>query len=683
MKQEHMAGSKKNTVKYGNFIEYVNFEDVVNYSQPSILTLGTQNCIIKARRSPKFVSELWKRRGYKKLETTFCTKKTEENFKYNNLSGHFKWDTKYDQEIFVRHYGNNMIVSDNLIDWIQINTTDFTLTEAEWNYTSWWDDDIKQQVLLFVNGEEINTVNRWDGYLTRVSSVVDNVVTLKDKRFPDTEEPGTIYIGCILYEYTSIKGNEVFLSSFPSSDLTNALVASPINTGKLYGHKIRTGKDFKPHTILTYKNHVFYADKNQNVVFASKSIGGDDYINLDWTVPIPVTDGYTFICDNLVVGMFNVRDGVLVGCKNNEWHYITDKKYNYGVTDALNPAGVEIYHLWIEQKMTSGDQQGLKHQWLGRINQTDLVFVSEEPSLSYVNWGSEILNESQNSFDSGDAADSRNYGKLGRGNIVNLSRRVEREFDYIESNKLWNKATKTYYKKWILMAVPEMGRTYIYDFELGATDLGGWQPPQTLPMGAYVEKDGKLYGYSFTDSSVYEMFSGFTDDGTSIKTHVVGYFDDMNYPFSKKHEDRFFILGRASEGTKFKIKSYYDFGTNGETGELFVSARPQYKWDFMEGGQSVPNTDENKYFYDKHSDKMDSNRYLLLLSGWTKMDKIGNSFYRRQFQIFEDESDTEWMIIAFGSNATLTGESDISSEMFGEEVGYDNSKDYINDPNEC
>jgi hypothetical protein len=684
-----MIGSNKLTkeisVNYKNIVSFVNNEDSVNSTLPNIITNGSLNILLKARKSNgQFVSEIYKRKGYTPLKQTICCGE-EKYLKYgnNNLRGHFRWDTRSNKSLYVRHYGNNMIVSDNLTDWIQIGLTDNTQSDYKWNYTSWWDDKKKQQVLVFVNGQNENEVFRWDGDLDRVSGVNGNIVTLSNK-WANVQTPGKIWIGCKEYAYEKIEKNKIYLTIADPTIKINCLVATGIEKSQLVNHKTFTGRTFKPSLVLTFKNHIFYADIDQNVLFISKNgsnENGGDWKDLGSNVITQVRDGYSFICDNLIVGMFNVKDGVLIGCKNNEWHYITGNEYNTNITanTAINPNGVEIYMRWNMQKLTSGDQQGLKDQWLGRINQANLTFISEEPTLNYVDWGSEILNSSQNSYDSGDSTDSSNYGKIGRGNIEILSQNVFNDFKYIQENNYWEYGTMLYYKGSLYISLPKMGRTYIYDSLIGI-----WQPPQTLPFGALtIGQDGKLYGYDYNDTRVYEVFKGYNDNGKSYKTHIVTYFDDMNYPYHKKSENQFFFMAKANEGTEWKIRTYYDFGENGTKSDYIITARPQHKWDIIEGAQSKPRTDEDIFQFDHYADNMDENKYWSLVTAFVDLENTGDNFYKRQIQITEQKKDTGWVIFSFGTNTVAINENNGSNKVFGEELSYSNEKSSFIDPTEC
>ena len=610
------------------------------------LAFGSLNVFIKGRGT-----EIHSRLGTKSVVKHKCDLGDYKPRGYNGnvLKGKFDFRNGRNKEITMKHIGNNMLVSDNLSDWSQImGSEDFV--DFDWNYTTWWDDSIKSNIAVFTNGSFPNKVFSWTGAITTVTQTTSTSIIVDDSfglQHPDKK----IMICCTEYEYESITGNEIKLKNFNGSldFMKGCQVVSAVQEEKLINHPVLSGEGFVPSLLTRQKNHIFYADKNQNLLFVSNSTGTNGFANLSsnfisTTFVLGATEGYYFNLDGSPVALLPVKDGVLVFCSNDVVHYIRKKLVNVTVAETTITGAV-----WEIANFTIGEQQAVKHQWLATISQSEITYFSEENKLSTINFAFESGgNEQANSVDGGNGI--KNFAGNNKINI--LSNDIKNEFEYITRKNLWADSRVSYFDEFALLAVPKFGRTYFYDFENGF-----FQPPQTLSFAAYSVREGKLYGHKYETDDVQEIFIGRSDNGSPYVKSVATHSDYLGYFDSYKDESHFMMMGYATENTVFDIFILRDekFEHNKIKVENSIHPLTGKKENHVfqnNGYEKLPNSLKTDILFME-----ESFNELLRIHAIKELTVSGKSYLARQIIIHTDSIDSQFILTAFGTNSKVSDTS--------------------------
>lgn len=650
---------------YTNPNGYFNNENLFMSSGTSAMCGGSLNVKVSGRITPMGYKTYWEKRpGYTRVDNGICGGK-ERQYGRNNLSGKFDYAPFQDGEVHVKHYGNNMLVSRDMINWLQVGNTTDGFSDVEWNYVKWWDNEKEQFILVFVNGQRVNEVSYWDGILSEVAYISSSSVITSTYFIPDTKAKGNVWIGCFSFEYTEIKDNKIYLSGGQNTTTISigSLIGSAVKTTKLQGHTNYKSDKFKPCTLAVFKNHIYYADYAQPIVFVSNSLSSMAFRDLSYSnnplLPTLAKEGFTYALDDLVVSLSNTMDGVVVGCRNDRSWLLTSKLFNWFANKQVtNPSGAQDYVDWQYTEIGAGRQQGFKHQWLTAVSSTYLTYITREPTLTSVT-STNQFNFGRNSYL--ESGGNVNDTSMGSAQLKNKSNAILNDIEYLEKMKYWKKASLTLYKGLEIILTPEIGRAYIYD-----TVNQLWHAPYTWSLGGLAIHDGKLYGYSKDDTRVYLMNTGTSDDGITITSHLVFYHDDFALPHQLKKEDKFFYKMLASSNTVFDGRIYYDYGDKGQQSDFYINFLNQSAKDTSEQSSSKPLTSVDKFNFGLHEDLAMGDNYKIYKNAFFYIPDKSQDFKTRRIQLYESSKDTSWEIISLGTNTTLSINYDIANEDFGE-----------------
>lgn len=412
--------------------------------------------------------------------------------------------------------------------------------------TPWYNSTEKLDELLFVNHS--STLRRWNGAIAIVSSIPDGThitktgsTTWAQNRFYTA---GNKTMVCVrtgtVYTYTAGETS----TNLTVSDSTG-LVAGDILYQSIVSNSNIPESGYVTDNIFSFNNNVFYSSEGDSRVFMS--------VNTDPTTFAPSSpriagQGNTFTLDGA-----GAKFGIIAG---KVVMFVGDLAYLPTFTPIT--VGSTLAETIVVQVRSFGSNQGAHSQ--ETLIQVDdaIVLLSKEPALR--------LYES--------------FEQITDRTIKALSNPIKPDFDAED----WTNAVGAWHGSRVFMHSRANSKTYILEW---IEDAEGsvrryWNPPQTLPVGAFIQDSGYLYSASSGDGKTLLLFNGSSDyvydfsGATASKTPIEAVMKLAYNPYGKrgnlKSHDELMVEGEISPNTDDLLcQLEYDFGGATAINEQYIN----------------------------------------------------------------------------------------------------------------
>jgi len=218
------------------------------------------------------------------------------------------------------------------------------------------------------------------------------------------------------------------------------------------------------------------------------------------------------------------EQNMYISCGKNYWYQITFTQS----TDALN---AQIYENVVPNRLKTGALQGSQSQEFIGKDKNNVVFITNEPTLSTL---------------------GRVEAILGTPQTTDISWPIINDFNSYD----FTDGSVAYWKNYLLIAVPKEGLIRIYN----QTDPKDqyWEAPQTIPVSRFSIIDGNLYGHSYLTSDSYKLFDGQNDIGEPIEAFAKFSFMNEGNRVKKKGFNLWWTEGYISQNGKLTLGIQYD-----------------------------------------------------------------------------------------------------------------------------
>jgi len=334
-------------------------------SAPNLMVSGSKNVYKKKN------GNLAIREGQKRLGVANST--------LSGISSEFVWDTSWGSTFTLVVSNSNLyVVSDNV--WYSIQSS---LTKTRYVFDKWWDNTLKKDDCLFVNGT--SNLYKWGGGFGLLASTTATTIVL-DRTVAIAHLPltsGSVVVNGTTYAYTGVSGSTLTgVTPDPTAQAVNSGVLETVTTTSNKPDSTMNN-DF----IKVVNNQLYVGSYTSRFCYISSNT---DYTN--FTIPTPRLIGSPelIVLDANGVGI-GVRQGnACLGYGKNGWAIISFSDVTVGTTltnvttKTLKPVALlqaPLAHEFI-------DSVGDNLVYLGQDNQVhsfgdfNNLFVAGYPSLS-------------------------------------------------------------------------------------------------------------------------------------------------------------------------------------------------------------------------------------------------------------------------------------------------------------
>lgn len=318
-----------------------------------------------------------------------------------------------------------------------------------------------------------------------------------------TNSAGTVVIEGTEYSYTGgdTTGTLTGVTPDPTSITNRVMVYEKVST--LANSSITDLPNTIKNTYISIlTNQVYIADSKSRLVYISK-VG--DYTDFGFSSPRLTSDGEILTLNGNVTGFIASDTEMYISAGSDQWYFT---KFELS-SDLVN-------RLLQVRQLKTGAGQGASTQEFISKSKNAIMFVSADKTLSQLAQVENIVTPQTQV----------------------LSDPVKPDFE--EGVYLFGDSI--YWKDKMYIAVPSIGKVFIYD-----TEKGYWQPPHTLPVRRFSIIGGHLYGHSSTTEETYQLY-------------VDGVFSDNNNVIYSRARFPYNSFGRKNRA---KLKNYSFYYTEG------------------------------------------------------------------------------------------------------------------------
>ena len=582
---------------------YVSSFDKTNLAE-NVLVGGSQN-VYKKLNGNLAVRPGQKRRGVANSALSAC-------------SSSFVWNTSWGAT-FTPVIANSKlyIVADNV--WYVLQSS---LTKTRYVFDKWWNNTLKKDQLLFVNGTD--DMQMWSGGFGLISSTTATTIVL-DRTITASllTASGTVVVNATTYTYTGSSGSTLTGVTPNPTGEANA-------SGVLQSVVVSTNTpaaDFLTDFIKVINNQVYCGSYTSRLIYISQNT---DYTN--YVVPSPTIAGSPELItlDGAAKGI-GVRQGqAYVGFGSGSWASIVFTDITVGTTLTRKTT--------VDVKPVATGQAPYAHEFIATVGD-NIVYLAQDQQVRY----------------------------LGSANtaFVTVYPSLSQELATELAEETFTGGTLTSIGEFIYITAPNSGKVYLRQ-ERTRLDQNGtvvaerlWHSPFVWNLVKVDDLNGTTIGFSNANPQIYDLWdtNQWYDDSPSDEALPYECVASLSYRTGGKREnlqsfDKVFTEGYIVPGTSLQLTVNYNY----QGAENILS---QYV-----NSVAYPAT----YFAPAPSSLGDSSLGEESLgTGGTETDEGISKFKNiNQFSLtncFEyqpvyssNETNAQWEILAVGTNATQEGE---------------------------
>ena len=373
--------------------------------------------------------------------------------------------------------------------------------------------------------------------------------------------------------------------------------------------------NFNSSLISVVQGQVYIGSATNASVYISKY---QNYLDYSFTKPLRVVgEGQVVTLDAPPTGFRPQEDVMYLTAGLNYW-------YNIVITlsaDLLSES-MTVARLKTNQLQAAQSQEFITH------DKNDIIFLSKEPVLNSL---------------------GRVAGVITTPQMTDLSYSIINDFNAYD----FTDGCADYFKNFVLVAIPQEGLIRIYN-QTNPKDIY-WEAPLTYPVSRFYKVNGELYGHSYNSVESYKLLDGYNFNGEPIPADAVFAFDAHGVRSQSKSFDEWFVDGYISQNGVLTIKSQAD-----------LDGCAAYQMNEIDGSDTaivcISGSDASlgKVSLGKNplGSSIGSTTNTPLPPNFRAIKTFNRvPFYLNQLSFSSSALDFQWEITSFGTNASMTSES--------------------------
>ena len=561
---------------------------------------------------------------YKKLSGTFAVRPGQKrrgvaNSALSAVSSEFVWNTSWASTY-------NMTVSDGKL-WVVADDIWYpllTTTQTRYVFDKWWNDSLKKDQVIFVNGTD--DLFMWSGGFGLLASATANTIVL-DRTITEsflTSASGTVVVNGTTYTYTGSAGSTL-------TGVTPSPAAEPVDSGVLQSVVTTSNKPnsgFLSDFLKIINNQVYVGSYTSRLIYISDDT---DYTN--YTVPSDRGAGDPEIITLDGVGMgIAVRQGqAYVGFGSGSWAAISFTDIAVG-TNLINVVNVDV-------KPVAIGQAPYAHEFIDTVGD-NIIYLAQDQQVRF-------LGSSNDSFTTVYPSLSQEIAtELSQEDFTGGSLRCIGEFTYV--------------------CAPNTGTVYLYQVRNRIDPSGAvvaerlWHSPFIWNVTAVDDLNGEVVGYSNANPQIYDLWDTgqYYDDSPSDEELPYECVLALSYRGVSRRQglwsfDKVFTEGYMDPGTTLTVTVNYNYDGSESQLTQFVNSL-QYPATFLSmDAASLGDESLGESSLGSGGEESD----ILSLPKF----KVINQFslvncFEFQEVYTSNEANANWEILAVGSNEQVEAE---------------------------
>lgn len=591
---------------------YVSSVDKTNIAE-NLMVKGSQN-IYKKLSGNLAVRQGQKRQGAADATASAC-------------SSEFVWNTSWG-ETYTMVVSNSKlyVVADEV--WYVLQSS---LTKTRYVFDKWWNNTLKKDQVLFVNGTD--DMQMWNGGFGLIASTTATTIVL-DRTITAsfiTAASGSVVVNGTTYAYTGSGGSTLTgVTPDPTGEAATSGVLQVVTVSSN-----TPATDFLADFLKVINNQVYVGSYTSRLIYMSQDT---DYTN--YVVPSPQIAGSPglFVVDGTAKGI-GVRQGnACIGFGASGWAVISFTLVsNNSVITRTNKIDVKPVALL---------QAPFAHEFIDNVGD-NLVYLAQDQQVR--------------SF--GD------FNNLFVAGYPSLSQEIATE---LEAETFTGGGLKCI-GEFIYLTAPNTGKTYLRQ-ERTRVDPNGtvvseklWHSPFVWNATFIDQIDGVVVAFSNANPQIYEVWDTgqWYDDSPSDEALPYSCILALGYRTNGRRQglqnfDKLFTEGYITEGTPLNFSINYDYQGSTQTingiinsGErpttFFSGSDPLSLGDSSLGDESLGDSE----------DSSDENETLPKFKNINSLADV--NCFEYQPILYSDEANAQWELLALATNAK---KSEIQDAVF-------------------
>ena len=468
---------------------------------------------------------------YKKLSGTLAVREGQKRLGVANatqspISSEFVWETSWGTTYTLVISNSTLYVVLNDV-WYPLVAS---LTKTRYVFDKWWDNTLKKDVCLFVNGTA--NIYKWGGGFALISSTTANTIVLDRtvalSRFPTAS--GTVVVNGTTYTYTGSGGSTLTgVTADPTGEANGSGVLETVTTTSNKPDSAMLN-DF----IKVVNNQLYVGSYTSRFCYISSNT---DYTN--FTIPSPRVTGSPelIVLDGNGQGIGIRQGNACLGFGNSGWAIISFANVTVGTT-LTNVTTRTI-------KPVAILQAPLAHEFIDNVGD-NLIYLGQDHQV--------------HSF--GD------FNNLFVAGYPSLSQDVAVEF--LEEN--FTNGSLKCIGEFIYVVAPASGKVYLRQ-ERTMVDKNGnivaerlWHSPFIWNITRIDQINGTIVGFSNANPQIYQLWGTeqYHDDSPSDENLPYSCVLALGYRNNSKREgfvsfDKLYTEGYITSGTPLNVLVNYNY----------------------------------------------------------------------------------------------------------------------------
>lgn len=489
---------------------YVSSLDKTNML-PNFMTEGSQN-IYKKLNGNLSVRQGQKRRG-------------EANSTLSACSSSFVWNTSWGSTYTLVVSNSKLYVVASDV-WYQLQGS---LTKTRYVFDNWWNNSLKKDQVLFVNGTA--DMGMWNGGFGLISSTTVNTIVL-DRTITAsmlTSASGSVVVNGTTYAYTGSSGSTLTgVTPDPTGEANGSGVLQAVTTSSN-----TPASGFLADFIKVINNQAYVGSYTSRLIYISSST---DYTN--YTVPSPTVAGSPELVtlDGAGKGI-GVRQGTAyVSFGSGSWASISFSDITVGTTLTRKTT--------VDVKPVAVGQAAYAHEFIDTVGD-NIVYLAQDQQVRY-------LGSANTSF-------TTVYPSLSQEIATELSAET------------FTGGSLTSIGEFIYITAPNSGKVYLRQERTRLSNEGIvvaerlWHSPFIWNLTKVDDLDGTVIGFSNANPQIYDLWdtNQWYDDSPSDEQLPYNCILAMPYRPTNRRQglqsfDKNFTEGYLTVGSQIQLTINYD-----------------------------------------------------------------------------------------------------------------------------
>lgn len=559
---------------------------------------------------------------YKKLNGNWAVRQGQKrrgvaNSALSAVSSSFIWNTSWGSTYTLVVANSKLyVVADDI--WYILQSG---LTKTRYVFDNWWNNTLKKDQVLFVNGTD--DMQMWTGGFGLISSTTATTIVL-DRTITAsflTAASGTVVVNGTTYTYTGSAGSTLTgVSPNPTGEANGSGVLQSVVTSTN-----TPAADFLTDFIKVINNQVYCGSYTSRLIYISSNT---DYTN--YTVPSPIVAGSPELItlDGVAYGI-GVRQGTAyVGFGSGSWASIVFTDITVGSTLTRKTT--------VDVKPVATGQAPYAHEFIATVGD-NIVYLAQDQQVR-------LLGSANNSF-------TTVYPSLSQEIATELT------------EETFTGGSLTCIGEFVYVTAPNSGTVYLYQVRNRVDPSGQviaerlWHTPFIWNLTKVDDLNGTTIGFSNANPQIYDLWDTgqWYDDSPSDEELPYTSILALSYRTGNRRQglqtfDKIFTEGYITPGTPLMLTINYNYNGSEEMLQQYVNSVQFPATIFSISPSSLGDSSLGDESLGSGGDESQQD----VLSKY----KVINQFslvncFEYQPVYSSEEVGSNWEVLAVGSNATV------------------------------